>query len=49
MNEITINWNAPLVWITAFLDERGAVGWWCDGSHSGTGKAKGQRQGETQA
>jgi endoglucanase len=22
-NEITINWNAPLVWIAAFLDERG--------------------------
>ncbi len=23
-NEITVNWNAPLVWVTAFLDERGA-------------------------
>jgi endoglucanase len=22
VNEITINWNAPLVWITAFLDEK---------------------------
>ena len=22
-NEITINWNAPLVWIASFLDERG--------------------------
>ncbi len=22
-NEITINWNAPLAWVTAFLDERG--------------------------
>jgi len=22
-NEITINWNAPLVWISAFLDDRG--------------------------
>ena len=22
-NEITINWNAPLVWLAAFLDERG--------------------------
>jgi endoglucanase len=22
-NEITINWNAPLVWIAAFLDDRG--------------------------
>jgi endoglucanase len=22
-NEITVNWNAPLAWITAFLDEKG--------------------------
>ena len=21
-NEITINWNAPLVWVASFLDER---------------------------
>jgi len=21
---ITINWNAPLAWVTAFLDEQGA-------------------------
>ncbi|HXS16677.1 MAG TPA: glycoside hydrolase family 9 protein, partial [Polyangiaceae bacterium] len=23
VNEITINWNAPLAWVTAFLDEQG--------------------------
>ena len=22
-NEITINWNAPFAWVTAFLDEKG--------------------------
>ena len=22
-NEITINWNAPLAWVAAFLDEKG--------------------------
>jgi endoglucanase len=24
VNEITINWNSPLAWLTAFLDEQGA-------------------------
>ena len=24
LNEITINWNAPLAWVSAFLDEKGA-------------------------
>jgi endoglucanase len=23
VNEITINWNSPLAWVTAFLDEQG--------------------------
>ena len=23
VNEITINWNAPLAWVAAFLDEQG--------------------------
>jgi endoglucanase len=22
LNEVAVNWNAPLFWITAFLDER---------------------------
>jgi endoglucanase len=22
-NEVTINWNAPLAWVAAFLDEQG--------------------------
>lgn len=25
-NEVTINWNAPLAWVSAFLDEQGARG-----------------------
>lgn len=25
VNEITINWNAPLAWLASFLDERGAA------------------------
>lgn len=25
VNEITINWNAPLAWVTAYLDEKGRV------------------------
>ncbi len=25
-NEITINWNAPLAWVTAYLDEKGGGG-----------------------
>jgi endoglucanase len=25
-NEITINWNAPLAWVTAYLDEKGRAG-----------------------
>lgn len=25
VNEITINWNAPLAWVTAFVDEQGAL------------------------
>jgi endoglucanase len=25
VNEITINWNAPLAWVTAFLDEQGSL------------------------
>ena len=24
-NEITINWNAPLAWVAAFLDEKGPM------------------------
>jgi endoglucanase len=23
VNEITINWNAPLAWVAAYLDEKG--------------------------
>ena len=33
-NEITINWNAPLAWATAYLDEKGA------GGKKGKGKGK---------
>lgn len=25
VNEVTINWNAPLAWVTAFLDEKNSV------------------------
>ena len=35
-NEITINWNAPLAWVTAYLDEKGAAG----KKGKGKGKAK---------
>jgi endoglucanase len=24
-NEITINWNAPLAWVAAFLDDQGRL------------------------
>ena len=30
VNEVAINWNAPLAWISAFLDERGGAD---DGAH----------------
>jgi endoglucanase len=23
VNEVTINWNAPLAWVAAYLDEKG--------------------------
>ena len=25
-NEVAINWNAPLAWVTAFLDEKAGTG-----------------------
>ncbi|MCH2110760.1 MAG: glycoside hydrolase family 9 protein [Polyangiaceae bacterium] len=25
VNEITVNWNAPFAWVTAYLDENGAT------------------------
>ena len=40
-NEITINWNSPLAWVAAFLDEK-APG----GKHASDGKAKGDKAGK---
>ena len=39
-NEITINWNAPLAWVTAFLDEKAG-----GGMHAGKGKGKAKAKG----
>jgi len=35
VNEITINWNSPFAWVTAFLDEQGA-----DASTSGSARRR---------
>ncbi|MES1205140.1 MAG: glycoside hydrolase family 9 protein [Pseudomonadota bacterium] len=39
-NEITINWNAPLAWIAAFLDEKASA----KGGGGGAGKGKGKSE-----
>ena len=36
-NEVTINWNAPLFWVAAYLDEK-------VGPHAGKGGAGGKRK-----
>jgi endoglucanase len=45
-NEITINWNAPLVWVASFLDEKGGGR---GGAHQGKGGSKGEGKGEGKA
>ncbi|HEY4186739.1 MAG TPA: glycoside hydrolase family 9 protein [Polyangia bacterium] len=46
VNEITINWNAPLAWVTAFLDEKGGGGPRSGsvGGKAGKGKTKGAKK-----
>ena len=41
-NEMAINWNAPLAWVAAFLDEKGGPA----GGGAGKGGAAGGKKGE---
>ena len=41
-NELTVNWNAPLAWVAAFLDEKAGPG----GGGAGKGGAAGDKKGK---
>jgi endoglucanase len=45
VNEITINWNSPLFWVAAFLDEQGQRGPKA-GRHAAEGKGKAAVEGK---